>query len=48
MDIKEALLIFKQLAENYRGLLKEHQNIQEALKIISEKIKEVSNGKKPN
>jgi len=44
MTIQEALTIISQLAENYRGLLKEHQSIQEALKVINDKIKEVSNG----
>jgi len=38
MTIQEALVIVSQLAENYRGLLKEHQSIQEALKIITEKV----------
>jgi len=36
MNKKEAIEILTQVCNQYRGLLTEHQAIQEALKVVSE------------
>ena len=36
MNTKEAIEILTQVCNQYRGLLTEHQAIQEALKVVSE------------
>jgi len=47
MNKKEAIEILTQVCNQYRGLLTEHQAIQEALKVVSEVEVGVKKEEKP-
>ena len=43
MTKEQAMQLLSQLAANYRGTLEEHQNLQNALKVVSDLVtKEVT------
>jgi len=46
MTKQEAIAILNQVCNQYRGLLNEHQAIQEALKVVSEVKEEKGEPKK--